>query len=109
MALLESDSGANTTIAVVDHTDSICSACPHRQEKTCTSQETVVALDVAHQSELGFKPGQRMTWHAAKKQLQEQLTLEKFHRICVGCNWKKYGICENVIQQFLQSCDRLNG
>jgi len=86
-----------TLIEVVAHTDSICSPCPHRREKSCTSQEKILRLDHAHAKVLGIASGEQITWGEAKQRIYQQMTLEKFHQACAPCDWKGLGICEEKI------------
>jgi len=87
-----------TPIEIINHTDSICAPCPHRTNKTCTSQEKISKLDQAHATALDIKVGERITWREAKKIIAEKISLETFHYICADCEWKAYGICEEVLQ-----------
>lgn len=84
-------------ISVVDHTDSICEPCPHRQGRYCATQEKISGLDQAHSTALNIKPGDILSWEEAKQRIATQLTLEKFHTICATCNWKSLGICQQVL------------
>ncbi|MBS0351742.1 MAG: DUF1284 domain-containing protein [Proteobacteria bacterium] len=86
-----------TKIKVVDHTDSVCTPCPHRQGLGCASQEKVTGLDEAHSQVLELKPNDVLTWQEAKLRIITKLTLEKFHHICATCSWKPLGVCEQVL------------
>lgn len=98
MQLLNSENGDDKEIEVVDETDSICSPCPHRREKSCTSQEKILKLDKGHAQVLGIKAGEKITWGEAKKRISECMTMENFHQVCAPCDWKKLGICEGVLK-----------
>lgn len=91
----------HTVIEVVNHTDAICSPCPHARGKLCETQEKIAALDQAHAETLAIKPGDILSWDEAKKRIKNNMTLEKFDRICQGCEWKQSGICESVLRKFL--------
>jgi uncharacterized protein len=99
MAYLNSVEGEKTSITVVAHTDSICHPCPHRSEKTCTTEEQIALLDHAHAHALAIQANDKLTWHQAKERMAEKITLETFHRICASCSWKEVGICEAVVKQ----------
>lgn len=90
----------DTVIEVVAETDSICSPCPHRRQTQCTEQEKISRLDHAHADILQLSAGDKITWEEAKKHIHKKMTLEKFHEACVSCEWKKLGICEEVLKAF---------
>jgi uncharacterized protein len=98
MQQLNAPDGDNILLHVVDETDSICAPCPHRLDKLCESQTKIMQLDKAHASVLGLTPGDKITWGEAKQRILKQMTLEKFHRICQGCEWKSLGICEDTLK-----------
>lgn len=95
---LNAPDGDNTKINIVTHTDSICEPCPNRTGKTCTSEEKISVLDAAHAQALEIKAGDSITWGEAKKRIAEKISLDTFHQICATCNWKQFGICEDVIK-----------
>lgn len=97
MKQLNSPEGDATIIQVVEHTDSICSPCPHKRDLSCTSHEKILKLDKAHAEVLKIFPGEKISWGEAKKRIQNDLTLDQFHQMCAPCNWKELGICEDVI------------
>ena len=88
---------ADTPIRVVNHTDSICSPCPHRQGLRCTTEAKVQHLDQAHAGALEIQPGDVLTWREAKNRIAERIDLNTFHKICATCSWKASGICESVL------------
>lgn len=94
---------ASTQITITDHTDSICAPCPHRQGSACTMEEKIKVLDSAHAGALDLTPHQVMSWQAAKQNIQEKMTIDKFHQICATCSWKPLGICERVLTDFLET------
>ena len=102
MAALNSSNGDITKIKIVDHTDSICHPCPNRKGMKCTSQEKIVTLDKAHAKALGITSAKEITWGEAKRSIAEKISLDKFHEICVSCDWKKLGICEKALGNFLK-------
>ena len=86
-------------IQVVDGKDSICQACPHQKEGKCTEEEWIQALDGRHRHILNLKPGDILSWKEAQQRLKENMTLEKFHQACTGCQWKSLGICEKALKK----------
>lgn len=99
MALLNALDGDATNIDIVNHTDSICAPCPSRRNQLCESQTKIAALDQAHSQALELDSITSITWQEAKQRIADNITLETFHRICAGCEWKAYGICENVLRE----------
>lgn len=92
----------NTIIEVAQYMDSICSACPNKiDEIVCKDQEKILKLDCAHQEILKLSPGDRLTWREAKLRIKENMTVDKFHKACDGCSWKKYGVCEEELASLL--------
>ena len=102
---LESD--PNTEIEVTSHTDSICSACPSKQDLLCDSQEKITRLDDAHRAVLGVKDGERYTWRAAKDLVKRRFTREAMDVACSACSWKAYGMCERALDR-LKAEDRVS-
>lgn len=98
MQQLNAADGDAVKIEVVAETDSICQPCPHRREKSCTSQEKILQLDRAHADVLKLQPSDVLTWGEAKKRIAEWMTLEKFHQTCAPCEWKTLGICEATLK-----------
>jgi len=90
----------NTQIEVVHHTDDICSPCPHKEGLNCAQQAKIEMLDQQHQSALQLSQ-QSLTWKEAKALIKKNMTIEKFHHICSPCEWKKQGVCEKVLTDFL--------
>lgn len=90
-----------TLIEVTEHTDSICAPCPSRREHLCQSQEKIEKLDKAHAKILLLQSGDKITWQDAKARIAEKMTLDKFHEACAPCEWKKYGMCEEVLKELL--------
>lgn len=76
-------------ITIVNTIDSICSACPKRQENRCENQKNSISFDKRHEQAFGFTPGKKITWEAALLQVQQQLSPSVFNSICEGCPWKK--------------------
>ena len=86
-------------IQVVGEKDSICKACPHQGIGGCAVEEKIQALDARHSKILNLKPGDILSWKAAQQRLKENMTLEKFHHACAGCQWKTLGACETALKK----------
>ena len=100
--VLNGPGGDGTDVTIVDHTDSICTPCPNRREKLCTTEEEIRVLDHAHATALEISPNEVITWGQAKSRIAEKMSLKKFHEICQTCGWKKLGICEQALTAFLE-------
>ncbi len=96
---LNSAQGDDEIIEVVEHTDSICSPCPHRRNLLCTEQNKINQLDQAHAEILNLTAGVKITWGDAKKRIASLMSLEKFSTACAPCEWKKLGICESALRK----------
>ncbi len=88
----------NTHIHVISSGDSICRACPSLSSRGCEEEAKVQALDHRHTQVLGFKPGDQITWAEAKQTIKENMTLNAFHAVCEGCEWKPQGMCEKALR-----------
>ncbi len=99
--LLKSAGGDDIPIEVVSHTDSICTPCPHKRDLLCESQAVIADLDAKHAAVLALQAGEVLTWGQAKQRIAENMTLEKFEHTCATCSWKKFGICEKILTEFL--------
>lgn len=95
---LNSESGNQIEIEIVNQTDSICQACPDARGSLCRSQEKVSSLDERHAKTLNLKPDSKITWGEAKKRISNHVTEEKFQEICEGCSWKELGICLSALK-----------
>lgn len=93
-----------TFIEISTGIDDICHLCPNKQlDNKCNTQTAVNQLDTAHMYYLNFYPGQIMSWKKALNNIKKYLTLNKFHKICSACSWKKLGICESVIKDTIDT------
>lgn len=97
MRYLNSIEGENTLIEVVGITDSICAPCPSKRDHHCISQKKISRLDKAHEKILSIQPGDVISWKDAKQRILDKMTLEKFHKACAPCEWKKLGWCEETL------------
>lgn len=94
---LHGPQGDQTPIQVLRQTDSICAPCPHRREAQCQKEESIQAIDEAHQNILGLKEGEVLTWGEAKKRLAQSMSMDDFHWACGSCEWKHLGFCEQEL------------
>ncbi len=94
----------DTLIEVAEYMDSICSACPNKLDKIiCKTQDKITRLDNVHKDILSLKTGDIMSWGEAKSRIKQNMTIEKFHKACDGCSWKKYGVCEQKLSELINS------
>ena len=98
----------NADIQVTFSLDTLCAPCPHNLSKAATStaslckqQSFIEALDKRHADALDLKENDILPWHTAKKRIKDKLTVETFHKICNGCSWKSFGVCEEALQELL--------
>lgn len=96
MNQLNSPGGGDIPISITPYTDTICAPCPHRQDKSCDKQSLISTLDQAHASALDLTTAS-ITWTEAKLRIKERITVDVFHNICEGCNWKSLGVCEAAL------------
>ena len=85
-------------IEIVGKSDSICAPCPHNLGTSCTTEAKITALDQAHAAALDIHIGDTITWKTAKVKIKNKISLDVFHQICTGCEWKALGICESVLK-----------
>jgi hypothetical protein len=91
--------GDQVEIQVTSATDSICAPCPNRRGELCETQDKIAALDQAHASVLGLKPGQILNWGEAKRRIASRMTTQAFESSCAPCAWKKLGVCETALKK----------
>jgi hypothetical protein len=106
VSMLKTDAGDDAAIQVVFEADIICSPCPHKRGTGCQTQDKINLLDQKHAEALGLNENEIITWGEAKRRIQEKISLEKFNQICAACEWKKYGICESVLKNFIGASNR---
>ena len=78
--------------------DSICTPCPNHNKSKCNKQMLIDSLDHSHAKILEVKDGDTLTWNSALNLIKEKMTIEKFHIACNGCEWKKFGMCEQALK-----------
>ncbi len=87
-------------IEVVKNTDSICKPCPHRRGAKCRGEAKIQTLDARHSQILNIHPGDFLSWREAKARIKDHMTVEAFHEVCSGCEWKILGVCEKSLLKF---------
>jgi len=96
---LRSEGGGATAIEVVGATDDICAPCPRRDGAACATQAKIERLDTAHAAALGLRPGDRLTWADAQARIRASVPAGSLHRLCAGCEWEAYGMCEEALRR----------
>jgi hypothetical protein len=96
---LRQPGGDEALLKVVVHTDDICSVCPHKRGLLCQTQKKIESLDKRHAEALSLVEGEILSWWDAKKRIKEKISLDIFHAICKGCQWKDLGICEKALAE----------
>ncbi|MBU3156462.1 DUF1284 domain-containing protein [Clostridium estertheticum] len=90
----------NTCIRVVTNTDDICVACPHNfKNGFCESDEKVFVFDSKVLNELKLIEGRTYLYKDILNNIRENLTYEKFLKICKSCYWFSYGYCFNKLKK----------
>lgn len=93
----------NIKIQIVEYMDNICDPCPNKiNDRICKTQDKIEKLDSAHKKILQLEFGEYITWKEAKKRIQDKMSIDKFHKACDGCSWKKYGICEQQLSNLIK-------
>lgn len=95
---LRAPGGEATEIEVIGQTDDICAPCPKRRDMLCTSQDKIARLDAAHAEALSLRPGDRLTWEAARARMKS-LPVDIHDQICDGCDWKDLGLCAEALHK----------
>jgi uncharacterized protein len=96
---LQRPEGDQTKIQVVFHTDDICAPCPHQRGLLCATQQKIASLDVRHAKALNLQNNEILTWGEAKERIKQKISIDVFHEICTGCQWKVLGICEKALNK----------
>ncbi|MBR1529024.1 MAG: DUF1284 domain-containing protein [Oscillospiraceae bacterium] len=95
----------NPEIRLVLHTDSICSACPHNQNRICISSQKVLCYDKTVLHFCGLQENHILLW----KEFQNLVFLNilrkgRLSAVCKQCQWLQ--ICSEKSAAFLTSCDK---
>lgn len=91
---------SDVKITITEEADSICTACPNKQNSICGKELKVQQLDQQHAAALGINNGESYSWQELQQLVCAKITVDKFHQICKDCSWKPAGICEQVITEF---------
>lgn len=102
---LRSPNGDQTLIQVTEFTDDVCSPCPRREKKLCQRQKFIESLDKKHKEALGLAFDQVLSWKDAKTRIKKNISVERFHELCKGCEWKDLGLCEKALKKILTTTD----
>lgn len=96
---LRAPDGDQTNIQVVFHTDDICAPCPHQRGLLCATQQKISSLDARHTKALNLQNNEILSWGEAKERIKQKISIDTFHEICKGCQWKALGICEKALNK----------
>lgn len=99
MGRLRAEGGDATLIEVTGATDDICAPCPKRRGRLCTNQDKIKALDRAHAAALRLEPRETLTWGEAKARIRANVPPGSLKRLCAGCEWETYGMCETALRR----------
>ena len=91
-------------VEVLDSTDAVCGACPHRDPSGCMlngerSEEEMIEQDHEVLRRLGLKIGGRLRWHDILARIQTSVTGDDLPSICGGCRWLPLGYCREGINR----------
>ena len=99
---LKAPNGDKALLKVVKYTDDLCNPCPHKKNHLCSKQKTIEALDNAHSNKLNLSPGELLSWSDAKKRIVENVKPHDLNKICKGCQWLEYGVCQESLKQLIE-------
>ncbi len=94
---LRAPEGGAEVLEVTPEADAICAPCPSRRGTGCESAARIATLDRAHAKALGLAPGDRLTWAEAQARIVAQVQPGDLSRICKGCQWLPFGLCETAL------------
>jgi hypothetical protein len=97
MGRLRAAQGDGVMITVTGAADDICAPCPKRRGRLCTSQDKIKTLDRAHAAALHLAPHETLTWGEAKARIRAHVPPGSLKRLCAGCDWEPYGMCEAAL------------
>ncbi len=87
-----------TRVVLVEGPDDICAAYPKDKPPHC--EETSVAhRDSRVLEKLGLRVGREMSWADVCGAVDETMEAGDIGRICAGCPWEPYGVCEDGVQR----------
>ena len=96
---LKADERQQIKIIITLETDSICQPCPHLHHNKCACEQKVKQMDEQFCQALDLQEGNVFKWKTKQEHVKNNLTMEKFHRICAPCSWKKIGVCEKILKK----------
>lgn len=85
-----------TTVALVEGADDLCSCFPADQPYHCDSG-TVSRRDALVLERLGLQPGQSLAWSELLRLLAEKVSPADLPAWCASCPWLPYGVCEEGV------------
>ncbi len=97
---------SGTPIRVTFSLDNICAPCPHHNGRVCQQQSFIEDLDTRHAKALGLYGGETLTWEEALGRIKNAITVDIFHKICAGCSWKEWGVCEKSLINLREESDK---
>jgi hypothetical protein len=91
-------------VEIVDKTDSICAHCPHQKDNICQkngrqSQKMIRDKDNLIIKRLGIKKGQTFCSREIFNLVSQNIFPEDLRKICIGCEWLRYGYCLTGLRQ----------
>jgi hypothetical protein len=85
----------NMCIKIVTRTDDICALCPYNLGNgLCKNEEKVFFFDSKILNELKLIEDRIYLYKDILNNIKENLTYEKFKKICGSCEWFSYGYCK---------------
>jgi hypothetical protein len=99
MGRLRAEGGDATRIEVIGALDDICAPCPKNRGHACAVQDKIDRLDAAHAAALSLSPGDVLTWGEAQARIRANLPPGSLSRLCAGCEWEPYGMCEAALSR----------
>lgn len=94
------------TLKIVDHCDSICSACPYQKGDECRkekdSAQQVKSRDRELAAKLGVQTGISLSWQEVRELIRQKIAPADLVEICRECEWLKLGYCVDSIKKLHQ-------
>ncbi|MEI4487224.1 DUF1284 domain-containing protein [Frigidibacter sp. MR17.14] len=97
MGRLRAPGGGGEMLEVIAAADDLCGPCPSREGAGCVSGAKIARLDASHAQALDLLPGDRLSWAAAQARIRERVMPGDLARVCAGCSWLAYGMCEEAL------------
>ncbi len=93
------DADSAQIIVVQGTADDICQPCPNNQGALCADETKIRKLDDAYVATLEIKPGDTMSWAAARRLVAKKVTDKDFDENCAPCGWRKLGVCKEALHK----------